>query len=155
MRSALLFAVLILALLAPVATADAVTTSLFAPLTGEVTVSTDVLSVTGSVHVVTRCASSIPTDPCQIHVNLVGVEGEGQTTGLLYIAVGAGFVELPPNPIVPVTLLVALLPVGTPGLPPNPILPDELMRVTLQLAFDTAGTLLSVQAVASTPGPED
>jgi hypothetical protein len=154
MRSALVFAVLMIAPFAPLTTAGAVTTSVFAPLTGTVNVTTEALGVTGSIHVVTRCARTIPTDPCQIFVNLVGVEGEGQTTGLRYLGVGAGSVELPPNPIVPLVLTVALLPVGAPGLPPNPIQPDEAMRVTLTLEFDVAsGVLLSVTAVASTPTP--
>ena len=153
MRSTALFAMLVLALVAPVATAHAVTTSVFAPLTGTVNTSTEALSVTGDVHVVARCARTAPTDPCQIHVNLVGVEATGQTSGLRYVAVGAATVALPPNPIVPLAFTAPLLAVGAPGLPPNPIQPDEAVRVSLQLEFDSAGTLLSVEALASTPGP--
>ena len=149
MRSARLFAVLMIALWASLATAGPVTTSLHAPLTGTVNVATDTVDISGSVHVVTRC---LPGQPCQIYVNLVGVTGEGQTTEQRFLGLGAVDITLPPNPIVP-PLTFALLPVGSQGLPPNPIQPIEAMRVTLTLEFDSSGELLSVSALASTAPP--
>ena len=145
-----LLAVVVMTLWASLVTAGSVTTSLFTPVTGTVNVTTDTVQVVGSVHVVSRC---VPTDPCQVYVNLVGVTGEGQTTGQRFLGLGAVDIAVPPNPIVTRASTFALLPVGSRGLPPNPIQPVEAMRVTLTLEFGTTGELLAVSALASTAPP--
>ncbi|HET9697012.1 MAG TPA: LamG domain-containing protein, partial [Terriglobales bacterium] len=125
------------------AAAKQITTSLNVPLNERVQVTTGTYSefvkFTGSIHTVVKVGIPIepcyPTDPCRsvpydVHINLQGVSGVGETSGLRYIANGAtsstgltslpggfsftgNFRVIPPTPVIP----------PSPIIPPSPVIP--------------------------------
>jgi len=86
--------------------ADRVTSNLFFPIGGTVFHPPspcmpggdgEAVQLDGRAHVVTQVVTG-PASRYSIHVNLAGVAGTGETTGLSYRAVGAARVKISPGP---------------------------------------------------------
>ena len=132
----LLLAITLIAALALVALAAA-TTSRNRAVSGAVTLSTELVDYAGIVHVVTQVPgnSCTPTDPCQVFVNLAGVNGAGATSGGVYQFVGAASANL----VTTLPGLVSLDVRGFRAVPPNPTVPTDPMRVRVDLVLDDLG----------------
>src|SRR5437867_1947408 len=130
--AAILAAAFALCIYAPAEGGQPVTTSLQVPLAGTVFVplddgSTDAVALSGMVHVVTQVPEVIqPGDPMRIRINLDGVSGVGDVSGLRYHATGANRVNLPAIPTDPINLGFNLKPDGPPISPPDPIIPLDI-----------------------------
>ena len=124
-----------------------ITTVLDVPLAGTVAVplgdtTVDMVDLSGMVHVVSQVV--LPNGPpvapmVRIYVNLFGVHGMGDVTGMSYEATGAAHIISPSGPpVAPVTFQFALVPDGPPIIPPNPIIP---LDITYEFVFsvDTGG----------------
>jgi acetolactate synthase regulatory subunit len=117
----------------------AATTSVNRVLSGVIGLSTETVDYAGIVHVVTKVPgnSCAPTDPCEVFVNLAGVNGVGRTSGGVYQFVGAANAKLESAlPNVVTTLEVR----GFRAVPPNPTAPVDPCRVRLELIVDCEGT---------------
>lgn len=117
---------------------------------------TNLLHLTGEVHVVTHLSFSDTGVPSiGIWANLVRVRGTSQTTGITYLAVGAGNVLWagisPGPPSVPEQqldfALVALAqPQGPANVPPSPIVPVFFRNFVFGAEDTNFGKLQSVDA---------
>ena len=139
-----------LALMIPFA-ARAATSSVWTQIRATVT-QPEVVPFSGALHTVSQIAipvePCIPTAPCRnvpitMHLNLAGVTGVGQTSGLRYRVTGAvdmsGIINLPGQFAVnPIFQLI----------PPNPIIPPSPIKITVVLSADSSG---NVTASASQP----
>jgi hypothetical protein len=106
------------------------------PATGE-----DV-PLAGEVHVVTVAGPGVVA---QIHLNMAGVQGTGQTSGSLYIGTGSNnFVNLPPDPCITVPANFTLETTNGCASVPLP--------VTAGLCFASDGTLLPQSSSVSIGG---
>jgi len=133
------------------ATAAVVTTSVWTQFSTTVT-QPELINLGGAIHVVTEITSPsdpcIPGDPCRgvpviVHLNLAGVTGVGQTTGQRYRATGAadvsGTITMPGGFVTGAAFQLV---------PPDPIIPPTLINVQVFLTTDSSG---NVTAPASQP----
>ena len=132
--------------------------SLFVPIEGEVIEpgTTNILHLTGEVHVVTHFAvSEEGIVSLGVWANLVRVRGTSQITGNTYLAVGAGNVGWngvsPGPPEIPEQQLdFALVNIGVnpgpPEVPPSPIIPVFFRNFTFGAENTNYGKLQSVDA---------
>jgi hypothetical protein len=127
-----------------------IVTSLLLPLQGIFRLPTDPcvpagedVALAGEVHVVTKTEPSIIR---QIHLNMAGVDGVGQTSGSTYIGTGSNkFVDLPSDPCISVQANFTLETTNGCASVPLP--------VTATLCFAKDGTLLpSPQSTVSVGG---
>lgn len=135
-----------------------VVSSLFVPIEGDIVEpgTTNILHLTGEVHVVTHVTVSEQGVPSvSIWANLVRVRGTSQATGATYLAVGAGNVEWtgtsPGPPGIPEQQLeFGLVNVGTdpgpPNLPPSPIVPVFFRAFRFGAEDTNFGRLQDVEA---------
>jgi hypothetical protein len=101
------------------------------------------VALAGDVHVVTKVGPNFLTD---VHLNMAGVQGTGQTSGSLYIGtgsqkfVGVQFPPVPGFPGVPIFAIFTLEPTnGCASIP---------FTVTFGAAFGSDGTLLPESTVS-------
>ncbi|MGH6853608.1 MAG: hypothetical protein ACREDJ_10540, partial [Methylocella sp.] len=130
--------------------------SLFVPLSGVffeppdpcVTAGENV-SLTGMVHVVTHeIGTGAGTGKVDIHLNMAGVTGTGQTTGTMYIGEGSNkFID------VPITLGSTDLIQATFSLEPTNRCASVPLPLSFNLVFGSDGTLLPSSTVMVTPPP--
>ena len=94
----------------------------------------------------------------RLYVNLLGVEGVGQTTGKRYLGLGTVSLEIV-QPAAPINVLLTFRDHagGGEGLPPvHPIQPTDPMRVQLTLDFNQdTWRLIAASAVADPALPGD
>ena len=145
-----------------------VVTSLFVPIEGNVAVMSedgtqtiDTVRLSGEVHLVTQVRIANGMSSANIYANLVRVRGTSDATGLVYLGVGAGVVETPPDPIVPPDPIIPqqvfeLGLVRLQGTPPDPITPPSPIRSVLPVylsgfQLDETGKLLAVSASFRNP----
>jgi hypothetical protein len=106
------------------------------------------VSLAGDVHVVTHVGPNFVAD---IYLNMVGVDGIGQTTGDMYIGTGSNkvlAVQLVPNGVPPRPIRVNFTLETTNGLASVPL------PLTFQLMLGSDGTLLpSPSSSVSVGGP--
>jgi hypothetical protein len=96
------------------------------------------VSLVGKVHVVTKAGPSVIAE---IHLNMAGVDGVGQTSGSRYIGTGSNkFVNFPSGPIVPVEANFTLETTNGCASVPLPL--------TFELVFGSDGTLLPQSTVS-------
>ena len=100
------------------------------------------VSLAGQVHVVTKAS---PASIAEIHLNMAGVDGVGQTSGNAYIGTGSRkLVNLPPEPCITVEADFTLE--TTDGCASVPL------PVTAGLCFDSSGKLLPQSSSVSIGG---
>ena len=101
------------------------------------------VSLAGEVHVVTKVE---PTIIRQVHLNMAGVDGVGQTSGSMYIGTGSNkFVNLPSDPCITVPANFTLETTNGCASVPLPVIAE--------LCFATDGTLLPQSSSVSIGAP--
>jgi hypothetical protein len=138
------------------ARADTVTSNVWLPLSGRFADfgTFEVVDTVGMVHLQAQ-VTPIPTGfEVDFLANLADTFGIGETSGLIYDAVGVwrGSVLHPPNPIFPPATLDAVFLLH----PPNPIRPDSVVALPVMLTaiFNADGTL-SIDSTAVVSGTTD
>jgi hypothetical protein len=100
------------------------------------------VSLAGEVHVVTKAGPGVIAE---IHLNMAGVDGVGQTSGSMYIGTGSNkFVNIPPQPCISVQANFTLETTNGCASVPLP--------VTAGLCFAGDGTLLPQSSSVSIGG---
>jgi hypothetical protein len=125
------------------------TTSLLLPLAGAIFLppnpcvpAGENVALAGDVHVVTMVGVNFLTD---VHLNMAGGQGTGQTSGDLYIGTGSQKfvgVQYPPNPLIPPPLQATFTLETTNGCASLPFV------VAFTAAFGSDGTLLPESTVS-------
>ena len=134
-----------------------IVSSLFVPIEGDITEpgTTNILHLTGEVHVVTHVTVSDQGVPSvSIWANLVRVRGTGQATGNTYLAVGAGNIGWsginPGPPDIPQQQLAfGLVKIATNSgvdVPPSPIVAVFFRNFRFGAEDTNAGKLQAVDA---------
>lgn len=101
------------------------------------TVSTERVSLTGNLHVVTLVRQGMLTE---VHLNIAGVQGIGQTTGNLYIGTGSQKLSYAATPI-PVGNSSLQLPPASFTLEHTDGCAADTLFVLVNLNFNTAGEI--------------
>jgi hypothetical protein len=105
------------------------------------------VSLAGNVHVVTSVGPNFVTD---VHLNMAGVDGLGQTSASTYIGTGSNkFVDeqWPPSPVTPNPLVAVFTLETTNGCASVPL------PLTFDLLLGSDGTLLPQSTVSVGGGP--
>ncbi len=119
------------------------TGSIFSVQPGPCVPSGEQVSLAGDVHVVTLVRQGMLTE---IHLNMAGFQGIGQTTGNLYIGTGSQKFANLAQPVTDVPAVQANFTLEhTDGCA------SDQLGLTFDLAFDRAGNLLTSSTVGVTP----
>jgi hypothetical protein len=111
------------------------TGTIFSVAPGPCAPSGDQVSLAGDVHVVTLVRQGMLTE---IHLNMAGFQGIGQTTGNLYVGTGPQKFSNLAQPLTDVPAVQANFTLEhTDGCA------SDMLPITAHLSFDTAGNLLS------------
>ena len=144
--------VIVLSLLAALATGATDTTSFILPVNNTFFVGGEDVAFSGAIHLVTKIVNTAsptdpctPTDPCRLNalMNLQGVSGVGLTTGRKYHVVGTTKVET----VTPVPAAFSIEGVGQiPPHPPDPIHPPDPCRAVISLSINASGQVSIIEA---------